>query len=357
MIRKIIHIDMDAFYASIEQLDNPDYKGKPIAVGGDGRRGVVAAASYEARKYGVRSAMPTLMAKKMCKHIIFVKPRFNRYKEISSIIKNIYHDYTDIIEPLSLDEAFLDVTVNKKKIEIAENIAREIRSKIKRNIGLTASAGISMNKFLAKVATEINKPDGQKTIHPSQVDKFIDSLRIEKFFGIGKVTAANMRKLNIHSGKDLKKHNLEFLKQHFGKSGEHFYRIAHNLYDNPVNPKRIRKSIGAERTFFDDIYNDSFIKEKLDLIASKLEERIKKSRVRGKTITVKIKYNDFSQETRSLTSEKYIQTKSEFLPLVLELIHKKDIKNPVRLLGISISNLDNTNEGLKSKSIQMSLQL
>ena len=357
MIRKIIHIDMDAFYASIEQLDNPQYKGKPIAVGGDGRRGVVAAASYEARKYGVRSAMPTLTAKKLCKHIILVKPRFNRYKEISSIIKNIYHDYTDIIEPLSLDEAFLDVTVNKKKIKIAENIAREIRRKIKRNIGLTASAGISMNKFLAKVATEINKPNGQKTIHPSQVDKFIDSLQIERFFGVGKVTAANMRKLNIHTGKDLKNHNLEFLKQHFGKSGEYFYRIAHNLYDNPVNPNRVRKSIGAERTFFDDIRNDSFIVDKLNIIATKLEERIKKSKVKGKTITVKIKYNDFTKETRSITSKEFIQTKSEFFPLVEELVYKKSLKNPVRLLGISISNLNNINEVLKPKSVQISLKL
>ena len=330
---------MDAFYSSVEQMDNPNIKGKPVAVGGSKERGVVAAASYEARKYGVKSAMPSILAKKKCKNLIFVKPRFKRYKEISNQIRNIFFDYTDLIEPLSLDEAFLDVTENKKNISLAANIAREIRTRINNEIGLTASAGISINKFIAKVATEVNKPDGQKTIHPSQIDEFIDALPIQKFFGVGQVTAKRMNELGIFNGSDLKKFDVDNLKNHFGKSGEHFYKIVRSIQDNPVNPNRIRKSVGAERTFSQDIDSEGFMLDKLDGIADELENRMIQSDNKGKTVTIKLKYSDFTQQTRSKTIDDYLQTKEEIFPIIEELLYQKEIEKSVRLLGISITNL------------------
>ena len=330
---------MDAFYSSVEQMDNPKIKGKPVAVGSSKERGVVAAASYEARKYGVKSAMPSILAKKKCKNLIFVKPRFKRYKEISNQIRNIFFDYTDLIEPLSLDEAFLDVTENKKDISLAANIAREIRTRINNEIGLTASAGISINKFIAKVATNVNKPDGQKTIHPSQVDEFIDSLPIHKFFGVGKVTAKRMNELGIFFGADLKKFDIDNLKSHFGKSGEKFYKIVRSTQDNPVNPNRIRKSVGAERTFSQDIDSEGFMLDKLDGIADELENRMIQSGNKGKTVTIKLKYSDFTQQTRSKTINDYLQTKEEIFPIIEELLYQKEIEKSVRLLGISITNL------------------
>ena len=330
---------MDAFYSSVEQMDNPNIKGKPVAVGGSKERGVVAAASYEARKYGVKSAMPSILAKKKCKNLIFVKPRFKRYKEISNQIRNIFFDYTDLIEPLSLDEAFLDVTENKKNISLAANIAREIRTRINNEIGLTASAGISINKFIAKVATEVNKPDGQKTIHPSQVDEFIDALPIHKFFGVGQVTAKRMNELGIFNGADLKKFDVDNLKNHFGKSGEQFYKIVRSIQDNPVNPNRIRKSVGAERTFSQDIDSEGFMLDKLDGIADELENRMIQSDNKGKTVTIKLKYSDFTQQTRSKTIDDYLQTKEEIFPIIEELLYQKEIEKSVRLLGISITNL------------------
>ena len=330
---------MDAFYSSVEQMDNPNIKGKPVAVGGSKERGVVAAASYEARKYGVKSAMPSILAKKKCKNLIFVKPRFKRYKEISNQIRNIFFDYTDLIEPLSLDEAFLDVTENKKNISLAANIAREIRTRINNEIGLTASAGISINKFIAKVATNVNKPDGQKTIHPSQVDEFIDALPIHKFFGVGQVTAKRMNELGIFNGADLKKFDVDNLKNHFGKSGEHFYKIVRSIQDNPVNPNRIRKSVGAERTFSQDIDSEGFMLDKLDGIADELENKMIQSDNKGKTVTIKLKYSDFTQQTRSKTIDDYLQTKEEIFPIIEELLYQKEIEKSVRLLGISITNL------------------
>ena len=330
---------MDAFNSSVEQMDNPNIKGKPVAVGGSKERGVVAAASYEARKYGVKSAMPSILAKKKCKNLIFVKPRFKRYKEISNQIRNIFFDYTDLIEPLSLDEAFLDVTENKKNISLAANIAREIRTRINNEIGLTASAGISINKFIAKVATEVNKPDGQKTIHPSQVDEFIDALPIHKFFGVGQVTAKRMNELGIFNGADLKKFDVDNLKNYFGKSGEHFYKIVRSIQDNPVNPNRIRKSVGAERTFSQDIDSEGFMLDKLDGIADELENRMIQSDNKGKTVTIKLKYSDFTQQTRSKTINDYLQTKEEIFPIIEELLYQKEIEKSVRLLGISITNL------------------
>lgn len=330
---------MDAFYASVEQLDNSNLKGRPIAVGSESNRGVVAAASYEARKYGVKSAMPSIIARKRCKHLIFVKPRFYRYKELSDRIRSIFYEYTDLVEPLSLDEAFLDVTENKKNISYANVIAREIRKKIKNHIGLNSSAGISINKFIAKVATEINKPNGQKTIHPKQVDSFIDSLKIDEFFGIGKVTAKKMHDLGIYNGADLRKVERSDLVKYFGKSGDHYYKIVRSIQNNPVNPYRIRKSIGAEKTFSKDLKSENFILEKLAYISEDLENRMRKNSNKGKTITIKIKYNDFSQETRSKTVDKYISKKEEFFPIIENLIFNKSMKKPVRLLGIAITNL------------------
>ena len=345
---------MDAFFASVEQLDDPMLRGKPVAVGGSKERGVVAAASYEARKYGVRSAMPSVIAKKKCSDLIFVKARFDRYREISAQIRGIFKDYTDLIEPLSLDEAFLDVTVNKKNMELASDIAREIRRRIKNETGLTASAGISINKFLAKVATEINKPNGQKTIHPKNVDKFIDELKIEKFFGVGKVTAKKMNNYGIYNGKDLRKLDRQILIDRFGKTGNHYYKIVRSIQDSPVNPSRIRKSVGAERTFSKDISSEAFMLDELNSIADELERRMRKSKNKGRTITVKLKYNDFTNQTRSKTIEDYISKKEEFFPIIEELIYQKKIDKAVRLLGISISNLFAIGE---SKEEEFDIQL
>tara|TARA_B100001564_G_C20654321_1_gene678430 strand:- start:542 stop:1591 length:1050 start_codon:yes stop_codon:yes gene_type:complete len=345
---------MDAFFASVEQLDDPMLLGKPVAVGGSKERGVVAAASYEARKFGVRSAMPSVIAKKKCSDLIFVKARFDRYKEISAQIRGIFKDYTDLIEPLSLDEAFLDVTINKKNMELASDIASEIRKRIKNETGLTASAGISINKFLAKVATEINKPNGQKTIHPKNVDKFIDELRIEKFFGVGKVTAKKMNDYGIYHGKDLRRLDRHALVDRFGKTGIHYYKIVRSIQDSPVNPSRIRKSVGAERTFSKDISSEAFMLDELNSIADALERRMQKSKNKGRTITVKLKYNDFTNQTRSKTIEDYISKKEDFFPIIEELIYQKKIDKAVRLLGISISNLFAVGE---SKEEEFDIQL
>ena len=340
---------MDAFFASVEQLDDPDLRGKPVAVGGSRERGVVAAASYEARVFGVRSAMPSVLAKKKCKDLIFAKPRFDRYKEISGHIRSIFFDYTDLIEPLSLDEAFLDVTVNKKDIDLASDIAKEIRARITSETGLTASAGISINKFLAKVATEINKPNGQKTIHPTQVDDFIDNLEIKKFFGVGKVTAKKMNEIGIFYGRDLRKFERGQLIEYFGKTGNHYYKIIRSIQDSPVNPSRIRKSVGAERTFSKDIESEAFMLDELGSIADELERRMLKSKNKGRTVTIKLKYNDFTSQTRSKTIEDYISTKEEFFPVIEELIYQKTIEKSVRLLGISISNLYMEDDGEKEE--------
>ena len=348
MYNKIIHIDMDAFYTSVEQLDNPNLKEKPIVVGGSSDRGVIAAASYQARCYGIRSAMSSVLAKKKCSQLIFIKPRFDRYKEISNKIRDIFFEYTDLVEPLSLDEAFLDVTVNKKNILLASQIATNIRSKIKKEIGLTASAGISINKFTAKVATEINKPNGQKTIHPDRLESFLNKLSIDKFFGVGKVTAKKMNELGIYNGFDLRAKSLNFLEEKFGKMGKSFYKIIRGQQHNPVNPNRVRKSVGAERTFNKDIRSEGFMIEKLKIIATEVEERLSKIGSRGKTITIKIKYYDFNLETRSRTISNLVQKKSEFFPIISELIYQKEILKPVRLLGISISSLVNDNDKIET---------
>ena len=338
--RKIIHVDMDAFYASVAQLDNPDLKGKPIAVGGGGKRGVVAAASYEARKYGVRSAMSGVLARQKCPHLIFVKTDFERYKEISTKIRQIFYEYTDLVEPLSLDEAYLDVTENKKGNPSASLIAQEIRDRIYSELELRASAGISINKFIAKVASDINKPNGQKTINPEEVLLFLEELSINKFYGVGKVTAAKMNNLGIFNGLDLKNKPLEELTKLFGKSGTYYYNIVRGIHHSTVKPNRIRKSIAAERTFSENISSEVFMLERLHKIAEELERRMIASETKGKTITLKIKYSDFTQQTRSKTVQNFIQKKDEIMQIVKELLYQEKFKNSVRLLGISFSNLD-----------------
>ena len=341
--RKIIHVDMDAFYASVAELDNPELRGKAIAVGGSEERGVVSAASYEARKFGVKSAMSSFLAKQKCPHLIFVKSDFDRYKELSVKIRAIFYEYTDLVEPLSLDEAYLDVTENKKGNPSANDIAREIRARIYEETGLRASAGISINKFIAKVASDINKPNGQKTIHPEEVLQFLEELPVNKFYGVGKVTASKMYNLGIFKGKDLKKKPLEELVKSFGKSGTHYYNIVRGIHNSAVKPNRIRKSIAAERTFSENLSSEIFMIERLDKIADELEKRMKKTDTKGKTITLKIKYSDFTQQTRSKTKGNFMQTKKEFFPVVKELLYQDKLVNSVRLLGLSFGNL-NTEE-------------
>ncbi len=350
--RKIIHVDMDAFYASVEQHDNPQLQGKPIAVGG-GERGVVSAASYEARKFGVRSAMPSKIAKEKCPQLIFVPHRFARYKEISRKIRDIFYEYTDLVEPLSLDEAYLDVTENKKGIDSANEIAREIRTKIFNETGLTASAGISINKFLAKVASDINKPNGQKTIHPQNVEKFLENLPIEKFYGVGKVTANKMFIHGIHKGKDLKKKTIEELTQLFGKSGQYYYNVVRGIHHSEVKPNRIQKSVAVERTFLEDLDDDQELSEKLEHLSAELNQRLQKNKILGRTLTLKIKYKDFSLYTRSYTNDLYFTSAEEYLKVAKKLWNLRPFDKAVRLLGLSLSHL-NTDEK-KQISIQLKI--
>ena len=338
--RKIIHVDMDAFYASVEQMDNPSLRGKPIAVGGSENRGVVAAASYEARKFGVRSAISGVLAKKNCPELIFVKPRFDRYKEISRKIQKIFLEYTDLVEPLSLDEAYLDVTINKKGNPSASLLAQEIRQRIFNEIGLTASAGISVNKFVAKIASDYNKPNGQKTVNPDEVVSFLEELPIRKFYGVGKVKNKKMYQLGIFTGLELKSKSLEFLEKHFGKSGSFYYNVVRGIHNSEVKSDRITKSVAAEHTFDVNLSSEIFMIEKLDVIAVALEKRLKKHHVAGKTITLKIKYSDFTQQTRSKTLPYFISDKALILEIVKELLYQERMKDSVRLLGISLSNLN-----------------
>ncbi|MCL6267360.1 DNA polymerase IV [Flagellimonas myxillae] len=356
-LRKIIHVDMDAFYASVEQRDNPDLKGKPIAVGGGSKRGVVSAASYEARKFGVRSAMAGYIAKKNCPDLIFVRPRFDRYQEVSKQIREIFFEYTDLVEPLSLDEAYLDVTENKKGNPSATLIAKEIRAKILDKVGLTASAGISINKFIAKVASDFNKPNGQKTVNPEEVIPFLEELDIRKFYGVGKVTAEKMYKLGIFTGKDLKDKTLEFLDLQFGKSGRYYYHVVRGVHTSEVKPHRIPKSVGAERTFSENLSSEIFMLEKLEHIATELERRLEKSKIAGKTITLKIKYSDFTLQTRSKTLPYFVSKKELILETAKELLYQAKMENSVRLLGISLANLNTEKKKEQSPKETFSVQL
>jgi DNA polymerase-4 len=334
---------MDAFYASIEQRDNPLLYGKPVAVGGERQRGVVAAASYEARKFGVRSAMPSVTAKKKCPSLIFVSPRFSVYKEVSDQIREVFYEYTDLVEPLSLDEAFLDVTSNKKDMELATAIAREIKEKIKQRTRLTASAGVSMNKFLAKIASDYDKPDGLFVIKPPEAADFVEKLAIEKFFGIGKVTAEKMHRMGIHNGKDLKTYPLDELLRLFGKAGNFYFNIARAIDDRPVEPNRTRKSIGTENTFESDLIRMPEILYELKRIEKELVQRIEKSGTQGKTLTLKIKFEDFEQITRSKSIQEYY-TPSVIQTTSTELLSQLEIKKGIRLIGLTLSNLENSEE-------------
>jgi len=332
---------MDAFFASVEQLDNPELRGKPVAVGGSGERSVVAAASYEARKFGVRSAMPSVIAKRLCPDLIFVRHNFERYNEISSAVIEIYKEYTDLIEPLSIDEAFLDVTEDKQNIGSATLIAKKIRCEIKRKTGLTASAGISVNKFLAKIASDINKPDGMFVIRPHEAEKFIEELPVEKFYGIGKVTALKMHQLGIHKGSDLKKWDLVSLVRNFGKAGVFFFDIARGNDDRPVEPDQERKSVGTELTYEKDLTTDFEIIAELYKVEKELMERLEHAGTSGRTVTIKIKFSDFTQITRSRTLQNYIrdfETLHREVTSIRKTLRLKDFR--IRLLGVTVSNLE-----------------
>jgi DNA polymerase-4 len=348
---------MDAFYASVEQLDNPELRNKPVAVGGSSERGVVSAASYEARKFGVKSAMSSVIAKRNCPELIFVQPRFERYKEVSSQIRSVFLEYTDLVEPLSLDEAYLDVTENKKGIPSATLIAKEIRDKIKEKTGLNASAGISINKFIAKVASDINKPNGQKTVNPEEVEEFLEQLQIRKFYGVGKVTADKMYRLGIFKGIQLKEKSEEFLTENFGKSGRYYYNVVRGIHTSEVKVDRIRKSLGAERTFNKNIASEIFMMERLENISEEIERRLKKSKVAGKTVTLKIKYSDFTLQTRSKSLPYFIASKAVILDTAKELLFQEKMKNSVRLLGITLSNLNTGKKKTHEKEKEIAVQL
>ena len=344
--RKIIHIDMDAFYASVEQRDHPELRGKPIAVGHAEKRGVVAAASYEARKFGVRSAMSSQKAKKLCPQLIFVEGRMEVYKSVSAQIHEIFHDYTDLIEPISLDEAFLDVTENKKGIPLAVDIAKEIKQRIRQELHLVASAGVSYNKFLAKIASDYRKPDGLCTIHPDQADEFIRRLPIEAFWGVGPITAKKMHTLGIYNGETLRKCSLEMLQRQFGKNG--------------LIAVRIRKSIGCEHTLEKDLSAEMSLIIELYHVARELTDRLKAKDFKGNTLTLKVKFDDFSQITRSVSVERPLQRLDDILPLAKRLLKGVDYsQHPIRLLGLSVSNPKEEHElasAARSNPIQLKLE-
>jgi len=338
--RKIIHIDMDAFYASVEQRDNPELRGKPVAVGGSLERGVVAAASYEARKFGVHSAMPSVIAKRKCPDLIFIKPRFDTYKAVSLQIREVVAEYTLIIEPLSLDEAYLDVTENLKGIVSATWIAEEIRARIRAETELTASAGVSYNKFLAKLASDHRKPNGLFVITPEMGSEFVESLPVRKFHGVGPATARKMEKLGIRTGLDLRAPALAFLQQHFGKAGSYYYWAARGIDERPVRPDRIRKSVGAENTFPIDLFTYEAAQDQLRDIIDKVWGYCERSGTRARTVTLKVKFANFRQITRSRTSEVAITTRSELEQLGDALLAPLfPVAKGIRLLGISLSSL------------------
>lgn len=342
---------MDAFYASVEQRDHPEYRGKAIAVGGspEGRGGVVATCSYEARKYGVRSAMPSKKAIQLCPHLVFVRPRFDVYKTVSKQVREIFHRYTDLIEPLSLDEAYLDVTTDKQAINSAIDIATAIKKAIKDELNLTASAGVSINKFVAKIASDMQKPDGLTFIGPSRISSFMESLAIEKFYGVGRVTAEKMKSLNIYTGADLKKLSETELVNHFGKVGRFYFQIVRGIDNRPVDPGEETKSVGAEDTFPHDLTTADEMITELETIAMTVNRRLEEHRLQGRTITVKIKYSDFKQITRSRTIAQKTNELSLLQSVAKELLLSTSPEGkPVRLLGISVSNFEEASKKIQS---------
>jgi DNA polymerase-4 len=343
--RKIIHIDMDAFYASVEQRDNPELRCKPVAVGGSTERGVVAAASYEARKFGVRSAMSSITAKRQCPDLIFVKPRFDVYKAISRQIRDIFAEHTPIIEPLSLDEAYLDVTENLQGIPLARDIAVRIREKIKAEIGLNASAGISYNKFLAKLASDHRKPNGQFVISPEMGLAFVETLPVDKFHGIGPATSAKMNALGMFTGLDMRNQTLEFMNANFGKAGAYYYWISRGVDDRPVRANRIRKSIGAENTFFTDLSDFGAMIAELDPLIDKVWQYCESAGSRGRTVTLKIKFADFETITRSRSVSSAVAIRDDLARLAIGLLENAmPLPKAVRLLGVSLSSLQGERE-------------
>ncbi|SHE71770.1 DNA polymerase-4 [Fodinibius roseus] len=346
-IRKIIHIDMDAFYASVEQRDFPEYRGKPLVVGGSPEgRGVVAAASYEVRKFGVHSAMPAAQAIRLCPHAVFVKPRFEVYRKISTQIRDIFFEYTDLVEPLSLDEAYLDVTENHIGLPSATLIARKIRERIKKETGLTASAGVGHNKFLAKIASDLEKPDGLSVILPEEAEDFLAELKIGTFHGVGDATKSKMHSLGIYTGKDLREWSELDLIEKFGKVGRHYYRIVRGIDHREVKTDRIRKSIGKERTFSEDIDDLNWIHNFLTELAGKVAESMQDKQAAGKTVTLKVRYADFETVTRSTSFNHYIDKADDIARTVIQLLEETETGNRrVRLLGITLSNLNLSEKG------------
>jgi DNA polymerase-4 len=343
--RKIIHVDMDAFYASVEQRDNPDLRGKPVAVGGSRERGVVAAASYEARKFGVRSAMPSVTAKRQCPDLIFVKPRFEVYMAVSQQIREIFAEHAAIIEPLSLDEAYLDVTENLQNIPLARDVALAIRAKIKDVTGLNASAGISYNKFLAKLASDHRKPNGQYTITPEMGPAFVEALPVGKFHGIGPATSAKMDSLGLHTGLDMRNRTLEFMQAHFGKAGAYYYWIARGIDNREVRANRIRKSVGAENTFSNDLTEFDAMAAELQPLIDKVWRHCEDKGSRGRTVTLKVKFNDFEIITRSRSVSVAVSSRSDLERLSIALLQNEmPLPKPVRLLGVSLSSLQDDDQ-------------
>lgn len=340
-LRKIIHIDMDAFFASVEQRDNPDLRGKPVAVGGSGGRGVVAAASYEARQFGVRSAMPSVTARRKCPDLVFVKPRFDVYREVSEQIRAIFRRYTPLVEPLSLDEAYLDVTDDLRGIGSATAIAQAIRREIRETTQLTASAGVSYNKFLAKLASDQNKPDGLCVIRPGEGAAFVQSLPVRRFHGVGPKGAEKMARLGIQTGADLAAKDRDWLARHFGSFGEYLYRAARGIDLRPVRANRVRKSIGGERTFGKDIWAEDDLRAMLEEIIKTVWERIAEKQARGRTVTLKLKYTDFQIATRSRSQPQPIADKAEFARIARAILESEiPLHMPIRLMGLTLGNLD-----------------
>jgi DNA polymerase-4 len=356
-VRKILHIDADAFYASVEQRDDPTLRGKPVAVGGSRERGVVAAASYEARKFGVRSAMSSIVAKRRCPQLVFVRPRFEVYKAVSQQMRDIFLEYSDLMEPLSLDEAYLDVTTNSRNMPIATEIAREIRAKIRKETGLTVSVGVSYCRFLAKMASDENKPDGLFVITPKNGPIYMERLAVEKFHGVGPATAAKMRSLGIMNGADLKQRSEAFLRQHFGKAGPYFYNLSRGIDERPVVPDRIRKSVGSENTYEVDLHDPADAEAAILKISDETWRRCERLATTGRTATVKIKYSTFEQITRSRSADGYIDDGAALQKIALDLIRQvMPFKAGIRLLGVTVSNLrGEEEENDRGKDGQLSL--